>query len=343
VRVEGIADCGTSGPQGCFRQSTDKATGARKDSIEISDSAIALDKDFEDGSKSYRTDRSGKKIETLPSQDVLLHEVGHAVESAKQRAAESARMAPEREAFTTQEKVKAIVEEITRAKPRDFRVKFSSNKAEAAYQKALVNASNKVGDMVDAIGEPSNASADEIKKMLKKFKGALPKARASIDDLKKKKSALPVGSSVVMDDISGGFEAQVVAAERLAVALDARLAAQEKLDPAAKAEARAKVKITFKDQGSEVELDISRRLAELVALVNLKGINIKKSKLEPHPTVNWPNNPEELYAELYQMSISAPGGLKAFDEDIAKFYGSPIGPKGAWTKKVDDWIARHSK
>src|SRR5687767_66015 len=115
VRVEGIADCGTSGPQGCFRQSTDKATGARKDSIEISDSAIALDKDFEDGSKSYRTDRSGKKIETLPSQDVLLHEVGHAVESAKQRAAESARMAPEREAFTTQEKVKAIVEEITRA------------------------------------------------------------------------------------------------------------------------------------------------------------------------------------------------------------------------------------
>src|SRR5687768_11140693 len=117
--------------------------------------------------------------------------------------------------------------------------------------------------------------------MLKKFKGALPKARASIDDLKKKKSALPVGSSVVMDDISGGFEAQVVAAERLAVALDARLAAQEKLDPAAKAEARAKVKITFKDQGSEVELDISRRLAELVALVNLKGINIKKSKLEP--------------------------------------------------------------
>ncbi len=342
VRVEGIADCGTSGPQGCFRQRMDPTTGARNDSIEISDSALALDKDFEDGSKSYRTDRSGTKIETLPSQDVLLHEVGHAVESATQRAAESARAVPEREAVTTQDKIKTIVEEITRAKPPAFRVDFSTNKAEVAYQKALLTASDKVGAMVDSIGDPSNATAGEIEKMAKGFKKALPKARASIDDLKKKKLALPKGSSVVRDDIDGAFEAQVIAAERLALAFDARLAAQEKLDPAAKAEARANVKIKFKDHGTDVELDITRRLAELVALVNLKGINIKKSGLEAHPTTNWPNNPEELYADLYQWSISEPGGLKAFDKDIAKFYESPIGPKGTWDKKVDAWIAKHS-
>ncbi len=343
VRVEGIADCGTSGPQGCFRQRTDQATGARRDSIEISDSAIALDKDFEDGSKSYRTDRSGKKIETLPSQDVLLHEVGHAVESATVRATESARIAPEREAVRTQNQVEAIVREINRAKPPAFRFDFSTNKAEEAYQRALVTASKKVGSMVDAIGDPSNATAPEIKAMSKKFKAALPKARTSLDDLKKKRKALPTVSSVVMDDIDSALETQVVAAERLAVVLDARLAAQEKLDPAERAEARATVRITFRHSGSEVQVNISRRLAELVALVNLKGINIKKSGLEAHPTENWPNNPAELYADLYQMSISEPGGLKAFDEDIAKFYGSPIGPKGTWTKKVNDWIASHSR
>ena len=196
--------------------------------------------------------------------------------------------------------------------------------------------------MVDAIGDPSNATATEISKMAKKFKGTLPDARSSVADLKKKKAALPAGSSVVMDDVDGPIQAQMAAAERLVKALDSRLASQEKLDPAQKAEAQAKAKIKFKFGKETVDLDITRRLAELVALVNLKGIDVK-ANFKGHVGDNWPNNPEELYAELFQWSVSEPGGLKAFDADFARFYDDPIGPKGTWKSKVDSWITSHSK
>ena len=340
VRVKAIVDCAASGPQGCFRQKVD-ATGKRSDSIEISDDAMALDKDFEESSKNYRMDLSGAKIATLPSQDVLLHEVGHAVETAKERTAEAVRIPAEKEVVKTQDDFKSIVEEIARAKPPSFGLDFSRNAAEAAYQKALVKASAKVKTMVDAIGEPSNSTAKEISKMAKVFKGTLPEARSSVADLKKKKAALPSGSSVAMSEVDGPIETQMAAAERLVKAIDARLASQEKLDPAEKAEAQAKAKIKFKFKKDTIVLDITRRLAELVALVDLKGIDVKAG-FAGHVAENWPNHPEELYAELYQWSISEPGGLKAFDSEIAKFYENPIGPKGGRIGQVDSWIAKHT-
>jgi hypothetical protein len=319
----------------------DATTCKRNDTIEISNGAMELDKDFDEDPKSSRMDSSGAKIETLPSQDVLLHEVGHAVETAKERAAEAVRIPAEKEVVKTQDDVQAIVKEITRAKPPSFNLSFSRDNTEVAYQRALIKASEKVGTMVDAIGEPSEANAKEISAMAKKFKATLPAARSSVADLKKKKKALTAGSSVVMDHVDGPIQDQMAAGERLVKALDARLASQEKLDPAQKAEARAKAKIKFKFNKETIALDITRRLAELVALVNLKGIDVKAG-FSGHVGDNWPKNPEELFAELFQWSISAPAGLNAFDADVAKFYKDPIGPKGTWKSKVDSWITTHT-
>jgi Domain of unknown function (DUF4157) len=343
LRVQ-TSKCKVSDPQGCFREDIDKQTGVRKDVIDMADSAFALDVEFEkEGSKDYRTDMSGKKIESLPSQDVLLHEAGHAIESGPQREAKASRFRADLEASKKQDVLNAAVDKINKAAVPSFNVTFSSNPKASAYQHALIAAGNSMNAMVAAIGDPSNASAAKIKSLAAGFKAALKTARAKMADLKKKEAALPPGSSVIMNEVEGPLDARLALGAEIETAFDARLAAQQTLEPAEKLEKAESASIAFGPKGSVTELDISRRLAELIALVELKRMNIKSSNLRDYIKDNWPKHPEELFADLYQMSVTEPDGLKVFDADMAAFFKSPIGPKGHWKKDVDTWIANHTQ
>ena len=310
LRVK-VSSCKGGDPQGCFRQDIDKKTGARRDVIELTDSAFDQDIDFEGKGNvgSFRTDMSGKKIESLPSQDVLLHEVGHATESASQRAASAAHLIADLDASQKQDLVRAAIQKINDAAVPTFNFQFSSNPKEAAYQSALGSASRSVQAMVDAIGDPSEASVAAIKKMQAGFQAALKAARAKVADLMKKKAALPPGSSVIMSDVEDPLNARVAAGGLLATAFEARLASQRTLESAEKVEQAASAHIRFGPKGG-TDLAISRRLAGLIAMVELKGINIKGGPLRPYIKENWPDHPEELFADFYQWSITEPDGLK---------------------------------
>jgi hypothetical protein len=109
---------------------------------------------------------------------------------------------------------------------------------------------------------------------------------------------------------------------------------------AAAALAAASASIRFADQ----DLDISRRLAEVVAIVDLKRIDVPNSNLlRNYIKVNWPAHPEELWADLYQMSITNPDDVRALDTDLFVYYQAPIGPKGAMKARVDAWIRSHTR
>ncbi len=344
LRVK-TSNCKHGEPDACFRQDIDKQTGARRDVIEMADSAFDQDIDFEGTGnvKSYRTDMSGKKIEMLPSQDALLHEVGHAVESAPQRGAIAARFIVDLDASKKQDVVNAAIQQINDASVPTFNLSFSSNAKEAAYQHALVAASRSVQAMVDAIGDPSQARASEIKRIQAGFKSALQAARGRLKDLAARRAALSGGSSVIMPEVEGPLNARVAAGGVLATALEARVASQQTLESAEKLERAESAHIKFGSRKESADLSISRRLAELIAIVQLKGIDIKGGPLRTYIKDNWPDHPEELYADLYQMSVTEPEGLKAFDADLALFFQNPIGPKGAWKAKVNQWIAMHTQ
>jgi hypothetical protein len=124
-------------------------------------------------------------------------------------------------------------------------------------------------------------------------------------------------------------------------AFNERLAAQQKLEAARAAEAKEEAKVP----GGDGKIDASRRLAEVVAIVHIKKIDVKNSgAIGKYPKDNWPDHPDELYADLFQMSITEPGGLEVFDKDIAAYFRNPIGVKdAALKKKVDAWIAGQKK
>lgn len=105
------------------------------------------------------------------------------------------------------------------------------------------------------------------------------------------------------------------------------------------------VNIRFTAPGSaETTVSISRRMAEFVALVVIRGINIAA-----HPNVrnyvknNWPANPGELFADLYRISLTDSQALQNdFGADFVSFFTAPIGPKpAATTTLVNNWIQSH--
>jgi hypothetical protein len=164
---------------------------------------------------------------------------------------------------------------------------------------------------------------------------AIDPLRAAV--LKKKPS-----STKLQPDVEKSFKDRLKATQALIDASKAQIAAQEKFesDQAAEKALTAKIPLTDKDK----VIDGTRRLAELVALVELKGIDVKASKdLRSYPKDNWPQKPGELFADLFQMSVSQPKKLAAFDPDVAEFFKEPIGPKGKLKKQVDARIASMAK
>jgi hypothetical protein len=117
-------------------------------------------------------------------------------------------------------------------------------------------------------------------------------------------------------------------------ALEALRDAQKELEKAEAGKKAASAEITV---GAEKK-GISRRLAELVALIDLKNIDIKASGLRSYVKDKWPDHPDEVFADLYQMSVTEKERLKAFDPDVADFFNTPIGAKGDWKARVDIWI-----
>jgi hypothetical protein len=130
-------------------------------------------------------------------------------------------------------------------------------------------------------------------------------------------------------------DASITAGDSLVTALESSKVARKNLEDAKAVQAASKVK--FSNEGSTV--DGTRRLAELVGLIHTEGIDVTQSGLPSYITDNWPADPDELYADLFQMSVTEPAGLQTFDPDVAAFYQSPVGVKDAkLKKKVDAWI-----
>jgi hypothetical protein len=341
LRRVAASNCGRlNDAKGCFKQDSG-AAGVRNDVLEMPTSAFDLDKDLEDttGGKTTRYDFSGAKIESLPSQDVALHETGHAVESAPLRQAEAAVAKADVQANKSQDAANAAAAKIS--VPAVSVAFFSSNRAESAYQHALFDTSKSLMDLIAAINVPSDEHSAAIANNLTKFKAALKDAQKCVKKLLAKKDLLPSRSSVVRDDLETTFQESLAAGVELAAALDARLAAQKAIDSGDAAQNAASAVIAADRKAGRNELHISRRLADLVALVELKKINIKGSGLSDHVKNNWPNNPEELFADLFQMSFTEAPGLKVFDVDLSAFFQEPIGPKGPRKKDTADWIKKH--
>jgi hypothetical protein len=336
VRVHSTSCPGDA--NGCFTPHVNQA-GARADTLEMADSAFAKDVDLESSpsGKDKRLDASGAVMDSLESEDIALHEVGHAVESAPKRRAQSAHLAADVEASKTQGVLVAAVAELNRAQSA-AQVTFSSNPKEKAYQVAVVDSGKAMAALTNTIRDASTAA--EITAMAARFDSALTRARAAVAKLKKKKAALPLGSRVVMEDAEAAFAQGLAAAAKVVTALSGRKGSEEKLESAVAEEEGASARIEFTSNGSTVELDTSRRLAELVALVDLKKIDVKK-QAPPYSAGKWPNEPGELYADLFQMSVTEKGGLKLFDPDVAKFFENPIGPKDPWKALIVDWIRKH--
>ena len=90
--------------------------------------------------------------------------------------------------------------------------------------------------------------------------------------------------------------------------------AQADLDRATAANEAATVTLRL---SAALTITVSRRLAELVALINIRRIDIPNSGLPHHATSNWPHNPAEVYATMYEHSISQPLGLRRLDAAVA--------------------------
>jgi hypothetical protein len=335
-------NCPGGDPAGCFRQSVNATTGDREDVIEIGDDAFSQDKDIEDNSSGVtvtRRDASGETIKSLPSEDVVAHEVGHAVESAPRRAAEAERFKADLAVTGKQDTLTKLANAFSNPPVAGI---SNASAAELKYQASLVavnRALEPVSTNLMGLGdEPAAKNLKETTKSIKDLKPSVQKAIAARD---KAKAALPAGSSAFQPTVEAGQDAALASIDDLVKALEERHAAQVALEKAEAAEAATVAKVP----GEDGKIDTSRRLAEVVAIVALKNIDVKNSSaLRDYPKDNWPDHPDELYAELFQMSITEPGGLRVFDADIAAYFQPPIGVKDSKLKKrVDAWIAKQKK
>jgi hypothetical protein len=335
------SSCTGGDPAGCFIPKINPKTAVAENTIEIADPAFEADIDIEDptGGKVTEYDLAGKVRTMLPSQRTILHEVGHAVESAEERAAKATRFKADLDTTSAQENLNQAVTNWNNTSPPAMSLIFSSSAPEKKYQRALID----VGRKLIAVIEPTNKlsqdpKGEELKRAVTATKTRVAAASKAVDARNTARKALKPSSSVIDPTTEQAQAANLKASENLVKALEKRRDAQLKLDTADKAQKAVTAKLTFSTGGKQVSLDVSRRLAELVALIHLKKIDIKKSGLSDYVKGKWPDEPGEVFADLYQMSVSEQEALEKFDPDIANFFKSPIGPKGKWDKQVATWI-----
>ena len=185
-------------------------------------------------------------------------------------------------------------------------------------------------------------SVKQVAAMLATVKRQKPVIQKAIAARNAAKSKLPPTSSAPQTSVEAEQDSSFAAIDGIIKALEARLAAGKALEQGQAAEAAAKAKVP---DGGGAKLDASRNLAEMVAIVAIRKIDVKKSEvIRQYPKDAWPARPDELYADLFQMSLTEPGGLKAFSPDLADYFRQPIGVKDPKLKKqVDDWIAKQGK
>jgi hypothetical protein len=327
---------------GCFREIVNKKTGEREDVIELGDQAFSGDKELEEKDKDVkvtRTDLSGAKMTALPSEEVLLHEVGHGVERAQARKAISDRFKKDLETTQKNKAVQDAVKALNKATPRPFRTPPAKGK-ELAYNNALISTSRTLNPIFDAINNlGDDPSAKALATAVTSIRGTITATKKEIVKRNKAKADLPGGSTMAQPDVESAQDAAIVAAEDLIKKFGELRDAQKALEKAKTAESATMTKLPGKDPAQQ-----TRNVAEMVAILTLKKVDVKNSSLPAHPKDHWPKNPREVYAELYQMSIVQPAGLKVFDPDIAEYFRSPIGVKDAKLKKrVEDFIAKQNK
>lgn len=334
-----VSSCTGGDPSGCFIGKVNEKTKVREDVIEIADKAFEEDKQIEDPSvatvKEY--DLAGKLKTTLPSQRTVLHEVGHAVESAEKRPKELERFKLDVAAAEKKTALGETVKEFNRTAVSVPPITWSNGK-EKAYVEAIEDAARKL----DAILKPINKLGKKpthsaLKTAATDADDAITKASKAIGARNKARKALPAGSSVIQSTLEKSQDDNLAAARKMLTAVEALRDAQKELEGAEASEEAASAEI----KAGAAEKKMPRRLAELVALIALKKIDIKASKLSSYVKDKWPDDPGEVFADLYQMSVTEKEGLKVFDPDVAKFFDTPIGPKGKWKAQVDAWIKTH--
>jgi hypothetical protein len=307
--------------------------------IEIADAAFEMDKDIEDQStaKVKEFDLAGKLKTTLPSQRTMLHEVGHGEESAELRIKEAERFKVDLEVTKKGGPLKTATDTFINGLTSIPSMSWSDGK-EKAYYESLIGVAKSFDAVRLSINEvDADASHAELKKSAKTIDSRITAASKSIAKRNKARGSVKSGSAILSPTIETAQDASLDAAKAMLKALEGLRDARAELEKGKKAEkkASAEIKLGGKETG------ISRRLAELVALINLKKIKIKGSGLSDYVTGKWPDDPGEVFAELYQMSVTEKEAIKKFDPDVAEFFDSPIGAKGKWKSKVDDWIKSH--
>jgi hypothetical protein len=324
---------------GLFKQMMDQKTGLRQDRIEIANDAFNSDKDYDAGGAN--TNFGGQRVQGAPSEGVLAHEVGHAVEALPQRQAEAARIRSSNTSDAAFGELQKARTAYNNAVLSGVSVPGWSNPREKAYMDAIIGAQKKLAATLDVTNTfPDKPSAAESAKAATDFKNALPAARAAIAARKKASAALPANSSYALTADENAQDAWMAAAEALVAPLEARAATQKDSEQATGVEDATKMTITV-SSGKKVKM--TRVLAEFVAIVEVNKIDIAGAGLGGHVTSNWPDNPAEAYAELYSLSVTAPDGLKKFDKTsaIASYFTSPVGLKGSQQASARSWLASH--
>jgi hypothetical protein len=312
---------------GYFQREVIPGTGERQDRIEIANTAFEEDVDYDaDGSP---TKILGQVAQGAPSEGVLSHEVGHAVESVPARQAEEARVRAAIADAGVSEILAAASKAYYDAILTSIAVPPASTAKERKYRKAIIAGQNKLG-AISAVIEKSTSAV----------KAALRSAKTAINSRNAARTALPGDSNYAMPDAEAAQDAWLRAAEALVLPLEAHGRSGAAAETASEAENTANMRVRV---SSGKSIRITRRLAEFVALIESNRIDIAHSVLGNHVTSHWPDNPEEAYAELYNLSVTVPEGLAKFDRKgvVATYFASPVGLKGAQRRQAAAWLARH--
>jgi hypothetical protein len=334
-----VSSCTGGEIGGCFIPKFDKETGRRQNSLEIADPSFAEDKEIEDPSvaKTREYDLAGKLRTMLPSQRTVLHEVGHAEEVAELGPKQEARFKADVEATQKQTDLDAAIKQFNKTS-LPVNTPAPTSPAETAYFNSIIQAAKALVKVIDPVnGLPKDPTVKELQPAALQTGRLAQSASAAVDKRRKARKALPAKSSAVLDDVESAQDANLAACQGLATAMQARLDSQVKLESTKSAEQEASATITI----GTSKATVSKRLAQLVAILAIKGIDIKKSRLRDYVKDKWPSAPGEVFADLYQMSVSEAEALRSFDPDVADFFTPPIGPKKKIAAKVSEWIKTH--
>lgn len=337
-----VADCAGHSADGCFQARAEPA-GKRTDLLQMGDAAFDKDKDFDDGS-TFISDESGTgKLDLKPSEETALHEAGHAVEDFERRKAESQALIADNAASKAQAEVKAAIQAYNNAFPPAGGFPATSGKAETQYVSAMINWNQELQkataptDALDKITNPTKKDFDKAVSDLKVIIAACQRAQKTADKRMKK---LPSGSSIRDASLESGFADTQTAAENILTKLTARRDAQTALETARAAEAATQAAVRVSSGGQPASM--TRTLAEFVGLLAVLNIDPKQQGHVSQRGSNlWPGQPEELFADFYELSITRPHLIKAIHPELVKFFSHPIGVKDKKRrKKVDAWITK---